>query len=372
VAKTRVEAIARSPKRPKEKDESLVLSVPLGSKTIQLFADITEHTDDTVSMEMGLELSQDGGASWQSWGSARRDKGGPPRKLKDGITDATEAGFTIDLPGETNPDRRVRCYILVEGKALPTKIDLVFDDEKRIHVGRGTEPHSLATVVNVGVQGSGPVSSVTTASFDSTGSDLLLAAYSRYATTAAATPISDSKSNTWTAALAEQHTSGTNGATRQFYVASPTVGTGHTVTFTLTGADFPTVTATGVSGAALASPLDKTGTGQDSTSPHNSGTTGTLSQAAEYIYGTCCGTGDSFPEGYNGNTAGFATTFSSDSTASLMGICANAQIVASTAALTSAVLTDIGVATANVVSTYLEAAAGGASPVFEFRVPSFA
>ncbi len=81
---------------------------------------------------------------------------------------------------------------------------------------------AIALVANVGVAG---LNTSTTSAIDTTGSTLLVINLS--GNTGSAT-ISDSKGNTWTALTA----AGTNAFSQLYYAANPTVGSGHTFTFT--------------------------------------------------------------------------------------------------------------------------------------------
>ena len=217
----------------------------------------------------------------------------------------------------------------------------------------------IAHVVSGGAQGSGPVSSVTTAGLNTTGASLLVVTYARDSLfAAAATPISDSNSNTWTAATAEQGNAMATGFCRQFYAKNPTVGAGHTFTFTLTGAGFPSIGVSAFSSADTTAPLDQTATGTDSTSPFASPATGTLSQADEAVVGAY--TDSSVAEGIavaGAYTAGFVA----DGSATQEAIGHEWKIVSSTAAVTSE-FTGANVDSADQVSTYKGAAAAAAQP----------
>lgn len=102
------------------------------------------------------------------------------------------------------------------------------------------------------IAGSTDANSVTTSGIDTTGATLLVAFVSTYEPNAAGT-LSDSKGNTWTPLTAQAEATLVRG--RMFYVANPTVGTGHT--FTVSGtSDFPSVAAAAFSGVATTSPFD--------------------------------------------------------------------------------------------------------------------
>ncbi len=75
---------------------------------------------------------------------------------------------------------------------------------------------------------------VTTSGIDTSGADLIVVAISQLGIGGTLT---DSKSNTWTA-LTAQGGAGFTRAGQLFYCASPTVGSGHTFTFTCGGSGF--------------------------------------------------------------------------------------------------------------------------------------
>lgn len=108
------------------------------------------------------------------------------------------------------------------------------------------------SVIDSASAGSNTSGDVTTSAIDTTGADLLVAAVA-FEAYSDLEPISDSKGNTWVALT--QANSGTGRANRIFYVASPTVGTGHTFTFGNGTGINPVGVALALSGAA-ASPFD--------------------------------------------------------------------------------------------------------------------
>lgn len=116
----------------------------------------------------------------------------------------------------------------------------------------------MAIALVASTSATGTDSSVTTGSIDTTGATLLVICI---AVDGGATPtISDSKSNTWTALTASTQTV----KTILYYVANPTVGTGHT--FSNTGAfNFCSLFVQSFSGVTTTSPFDQqngsTGTG---------------------------------------------------------------------------------------------------------------
>lgn len=94
---------------------------------------------------------------------------------------------------------------------------------------------------------------VTTSSINTTGADFLVLIVSDYQATTASTP-TDSKSNTWTA-LTPQAT-GVFNRCKIWYCKNPTVGSGHTFTYTLT-AGFSSLAVAAFSGSDTSSPFDQ-------------------------------------------------------------------------------------------------------------------
>lgn len=109
------------------------------------------------------------------------------------------------------------------------------------------------TVTNVAHTTGSGVNGFTSASVDTTGASLLVLAVVSYAVSPVVTgSISDSKGNTWTALTASTVTADTQ--TQLFYVANPTVGSGHTVTINQTGC-FCAATFSAWSDIATATPV---------------------------------------------------------------------------------------------------------------------
>lgn len=114
----------------------------------------------------------------------------------------------------------------------------------------------------------GGLNGATTSSIDTTGATLLVIAI---AYNTGSPTVSDSKSNTWTAATAYN-----NGSLylRYYYAVNPTVGTGHTFTITATGLA-PAILAMAFSGADTVTPYDKIDGGSvNSATQGGVGTTG--------------------------------------------------------------------------------------------------
>jgi lysophospholipase L1-like esterase len=108
----------------------------------------------------------------------------------------------------------------------------------------------IALVSNAAAAG---LNSGTTSAINTTGATLLVcvAAFN----SAASVTISDSKSNTWTALTLQDPGGGLTVAGLIYYVANPTVGTGHTFTITATG-NAPAGAFMAFSGVTTASPFD--------------------------------------------------------------------------------------------------------------------
>lgn len=105
----------------------------------------------------------------------------------------------------------------------------------------------IAHVASVTAAGPGS-DTITSGAINTTGADLVVVEVSWYTGTTASPTLSDSKSNTWTGLTQQTNNSR---ASRLFYCAGATVGTGHT--FTLAGSVlFGVISAVAVSGAHAA------------------------------------------------------------------------------------------------------------------------
>ncbi len=140
---------------------------------------------------------------------------------------------------------------------------------------------SPAFVQAKSVQSSG-ATSVTTASFTSTGGNFLSALGTSFTRTFSTTPgsqITDSKSNTWLNAWA-----GTFAG--QFYAENISGGASHTVTCTPPGGSSACALAVlEFSGINTSSSLDQAVSASGSAAPHSSGATSTTAQASEVLIG---------------------------------------------------------------------------------------
>lgn len=109
-------------------------------------------------------------------------------------------------------------------------------------------------------QGLGANGGTTGTAIDTSTATLLVVSVSDYEVNPLGT-LSDSKSNTWTSLTAYDDAAGLGTArVRLYYAANPTVGTGHTFTYTGSGI-YASIGVVAYSGAATTSPLD---TGKDS------------------------------------------------------------------------------------------------------------
>lgn len=145
-----------------------------------------------------------------------------------------------------------------------------------------------------GVAGSTNQLTVTTASIDTTGSTLLVAALATYQGGPSGT-LSDAKSNTWTP-LTEYFVTG-DARVQLFYAVNPTVGAGHTATYTTASASYPALALGGFSGVALVSPFD----GQNGAADAGTGTTSVTGSL------TPTQNGDMVVSGLSMNAAGVVT-----------------------------------------------------------------
>lgn len=108
-----------------------------------------------------------------------------------------------------------------------------------------------ATFTFIDSRSAAGVDAATTSAWDTTGiTDIIVGA--AYLVSAPPPALTDNKSNSFTALTAS---SGTNVETRQWYIANPTVGSGHTFTFTGNGS-FVAFGVLGFSGGTNATPFD--------------------------------------------------------------------------------------------------------------------
>lgn len=94
----------------------------------------------------------------------------------------------------------------------------------------------------------------TSSAIDTTGATLLVALISKY-DAQSSTPPTDSKSNTWTALTSYWAGALNETECRLYYVANPTVGTGHT--FTCPSGNQPALVVAAFSGVSTVSPVDQ-------------------------------------------------------------------------------------------------------------------
>ena len=142
------------------------------------------------------------------------------------------------------------------------------------------QPLQFVSAVSAGSQ-----TSVTTAGVTTTSGSLLVALVFAFGNTIGATPVSDSKSNTWVAAIPSQGT--TKGWGAMYYVANALGGASHTFTFTPSSSDFLVIGVYEIPGAATASVLNGTNFSTASTTTHDSGDITAGSAVPEIFIGGC-------------------------------------------------------------------------------------
>jgi hypothetical protein len=132
---------------------------------------------------------------------------------------------------------------------------------------------------------SASAASVTTAAVTTTASgSLFIVGIACFTNKIGATPITDSKGNTWTQALGSTG-SGANGYIAIFYSANATGGASHTFTFTPTSSDFIAIGVLEVQGAALSSVLGSVSSSTASAASHSSGNITSNATVAEVFFG---------------------------------------------------------------------------------------
>lgn len=115
----------------------------------------------------------------------------------------------------------------------------------------------------------GSQASVTTPGITTTSGNLLVVVVSAFSNIIGATPITDSKTNTWIQAVAS--TGASEGWGAIYYAENITGGAGHTVTFTPSSSGFIAIAVLEVSGLATSSALNQTDADASSATTHSTG-----------------------------------------------------------------------------------------------------
>lgn len=97
---------------------------------------------------------------------------------------------------------------------------------------------------------------IATGNITTSSGSLLVAIVHAFTNTIGATPVTDSKSNTWVQAIGSTGT--TEGFSGMFYVENCTGGASHNFTFTPTASDFISITVLEIADAALSGALNNT------------------------------------------------------------------------------------------------------------------
>lgn len=113
---------------------------------------------------------------------------------------------------------------------------------------------------------SGSAASITTTAMNTISGHLFVAVVTTFANTISGTPMSDSKSNSWTLAVGPAGT--TNGFVAIYYAANATGGAAHTFTFTPSSSDFCAISVIEITGAATSSPLNQSNSAVANSTTH--------------------------------------------------------------------------------------------------------
>lgn len=140
------------------------------------------------------------------------------------------------------------------------------------------------TVTNFDSAASPPASSVTTPGITTVSGRVLVALISSFANSIGATPITDSNSNTWVAAISAQ--GNTEGYGAIFYCENCVGGAAHTFTFTPTGSDYIAIAVVEISGSLTSGALNGTNFSVANTASHASGNV-TAASLPELMVGIC-------------------------------------------------------------------------------------
>lgn len=142
---------------------------------------------------------------------------------------------------------------------------------------------ALNAVKRIVATSSGSATSVTTSAATTTSGNLLVVMVFCFGNHIGASPVTDSKSNTWTAAISSTGT--TQGWAAMFYAANATGGASHTFTFTASSSDYLTMVVFEVEGAATSSVLSNTSSSTASTASHSSGNITANTSVSEIFIG---------------------------------------------------------------------------------------
>lgn len=87
--------------------------IPVGATLLTLSIDRTQWTDPSTQIDFGIEVSQDNGVTWASWGRATASGGAGLER--DGVTPVTESNFSVTLLNPQNSQRQVRGDVIIVG-----------------------------------------------------------------------------------------------------------------------------------------------------------------------------------------------------------------------------------------------------------------
>lgn len=259
--------------------------------------DITEHIDPKIEIEVEIWLSNDNGNTWDFGGSCKRfgaiayhpDTGKLLTTAGFSCSTSNPRYFTNNKFDKYQPKWQsplIKTVTKVTGGKLNTKITPDAIKSIRAQADVPDLHHSIAYVQSTSAAGSN-VQSITTSAITTTSGNLGVLEGGWFDSPGTPTGVfTDSKSNTWTTSIAEHREASRVGA-MEGYNANLTGGASHTFTLTIgASSPYPTIAYIEISGHA-ASPFDKSGTVDDQTgTTHTTSSTGTLSQAKEFIIGT--------------------------------------------------------------------------------------
>lgn len=139
------------------------------------------------------------------------------------------------------------------------------------YAAAGGGPPSLIASAN---NGSGGADSITSDSVDTTGANLIVVSVGWYTGSTSSGTLTDSKGNTWTALTPQSNNGGTPIKNQLYYCYAPTVGSGHTFTWSGTFT-FPAISVVAFDNIA-ASPFDGENGGNNGGSAGSTVQTGSL------------------------------------------------------------------------------------------------
>lgn len=333
--------------------------------------DVSQFTDPNSELIVELWRSTDGGATWE-FGGGSTDRGEINRKDPQGILITTGWLHNTAFFNEYNQNKKfvrrapvfakdplVKVIMRVSGAPIKTSMQAAL-----INTVAQPDPalvpdlhHSIGVGVHVSAGSTGSTITTGSVTTQSSGSTFVLGNGYYIGGSSTFTSNTDSKSNGYSAVSVPEVNNANVIAGQERYIVNGAGGAGHTFTLTCSGTAYPAIAMTEITGADTSTPFDKKATSTDASgTSHVSANTATLSQAAEFILGTgIIGTASS------GTVANPWIGLEAIANGATEGIVTAYQIVAATTAVAFTWTSSVSSLACTWVSTWKEAAGGGAA-----------